>query len=135
MQKTVADANIIFAAIIREEITRRILFCNNLLVYVPEHIFVEIEKYRDEMILKTGKRDDDFEIFMSKLFRLVKPVPFLDFYDCLPHARKICPDKNDVMYFALAMKLKCPIWSNDRKLKEQKFVRVYSTEDMLALRL
>jgi len=45
-------------------------------------------------------------------------------------AEKISPDPNDLMYFALALKLKCPIWSNDKELKKQNEVIIYSTEDL-----
>ena len=38
------------------------------------------------------------------------------------------------MYFALALKLNCGIWSNDKKLKNQDKVKVYSTEDLLKIK-
>ena len=36
-----------------------------------------------------------------------------------------------MVYFALELKLNWGIWSNDKKLKEQNKVKVYSTEDLL----
>ena len=45
--------------------------------------------------------------------------------------KKISPDINDTEYFALALKLKCSIWSNDKKLKKQNKVKVYSTEEIV----
>ncbi|MEK6928390.1 MAG: hypothetical protein AABW65_00335 [Nanoarchaeota archaeon] len=35
--------------------------------------------------------------------------------------------------FALALKLDCAIWSNDKKLNEQDKVKIYSTEDLIEL--
>ncbi|MBT5021736.1 hypothetical protein HOK51_08530 [Candidatus Woesearchaeota archaeon] len=48
-------------------------------------------------------------------------------------AKIICPDENDVDYFALALKLNCAIWSNDKKLKNQNSIIVYSTEELINL--
>lgn len=36
-------------------------------------------------------------------------------------------------YFALALKLKCPIWSNDKKLKEQNIITIYHTHELSKL--
>ena len=33
-------------------------------------------------------------------------------------------------YFALALKLNCAIWSNDKKLKEQNKIQVCSTHEL-----
>lgn len=50
---------------------------------------------------------------------------------CMPEAKKVSPDPDDVDFFALALKLDCPIWSEDRLLKEQEAVRVCSTSEIL----
>lgn len=42
-------------------------------------------------------------------------------------AEKISPDSDDVLYFATALKLDCGIWSNDKELKKQNHVKIYST--------
>ena len=52
-------------------------------------------------------------------------MPYVD------EAEEISPDPDDVAYIALALKLKCGIWSQDKALKEkQNKVQVYSTEDL-----
>lgn len=48
-------------------------------------------------------------------------------------AEEISPDKDDTLYIALAMKLKCPIWSNDKDLKKQSEVKIYSTKDIIEI--
>jgi len=47
--------------------------------------------------------------------------------------RRVSPDINDVPYLALALKLNCPVWSNDRKLKNQNAVRIYSTQEIIRI--
>lgn len=48
----------------------------------------------------------------------------------LPEGRKISPDPDDSDFFALALKLDCPIWSEDKKLKEQSRIRVLNTREL-----
>jgi predicted nucleic acid-binding protein len=48
-------------------------------------------------------------------------------------AKKICPDPKDAFYFAAALKLNCAIWSNDKELKNQNYVKVYSTSDLVKM--
>ncbi|MEK6954273.1 MAG: PIN domain-containing protein [Candidatus Micrarchaeota archaeon] len=56
----------------------------------------------------------------------------LNEYSSLMHqAKSICPDPDDIQYFALALKLGCPIWSNDKALKEQNTVEVISTGELI----
>ena len=46
-------------------------------------------------------------------------------------AEKISPDPKDAAYIALALKFSCGVWSNDKKLKEQNKVKVYSTGEIM----
>jgi len=41
------------------------------------------------------------------------------------------PDIKDVQYLALAEKYGIPIWSNDKRLKNQSVVKVFSTEEII----
>ena len=67
------------------------------------------------------------EIFKLSNMNLVGAEEFGDFVE---KAAKFSPDEDDIMYFALALKLNCPIWSNDCKLKEQRKIVIYSTEEL-----
>jgi predicted nucleic acid-binding protein len=40
-------------------------------------------------------------------------------------------DEKDTHYVALALKLNCPIWSNDTDLKKQNKVKIYNTKELL----
>ena len=74
---------------------------------------------------------EDFEA--AKQIPQIKLFPIEEFLLFLPRAKEICPDRDDVAYFALALKLRCPLWSNDKKLKEQSTVAVLSTKEFLKL--
>lgn len=58
-------------------------------------------------------------------------VPVEEFKDFLKEAELVCPDPDDIEYFALALKLNCPIWSEDKRLKKQSKVKVFSTSELL----
>jgi len=40
-------------------------------------------------------------------------------------------DEKDTLFLALALKLKYPIWSNDKHFQKQGKIQVYTTEDVL----
>ena len=42
-------------------------------------------------------------------------------------------DIDDSPFLALAMSLKCPIWSNDGHFKRQNVVKAFSTKELLSL--
>ncbi len=68
---------------------------------------------------------------MDILNRRIKTTPNEDTWQYVQKAIEISPDRKDADYIALALKLKCPLWSNDKKLKDQEEVRVYSTKELI----
>lgn len=130
----VIDANILFSVLIKRGKTEELLFEEDLHVFAPEFIFEEFEKYKDLILDKTERSKEEFDELMIILKKNIKTIPNEETEKFIPEAEKICPDKKDVDYFALALKMKCPIWSNDKELKaKQKVVTVYSTEDLMRM--
>ena len=71
---------------------------------------------------------------MVILKKRIKTIPNEETEKFIPEAERICPDKKDVDYFALALKMKCALWSNDKVLKtKQDVINVYSTEDLIRM--
>ena len=126
----VIDSNILFAALLKESGTSDILFKHTL--FAPEFIFEEFRKYKDYIKSKTKRNEEDFDKLFDLFERNVILVPKGETELFIRQAEKISPDIKDVTYFALALKLKCDLWSNDKDLKEkQKVIRVYSTEELI----
>jgi predicted nucleic acid-binding protein len=63
----------------------------------------------------------------------IKIIPEEEFLIFRDKAEQLCPDEKDITYFALALYLKCPIWSNERKLKEQNEIKIYATHELIRL--
>ncbi|MEK6907452.1 MAG: PIN domain-containing protein [Nanoarchaeota archaeon] len=127
----VVDANVIFAALIKGNLSYRFFFLKDLHLYAPEFILIEIEKHRNFIIGKS--EHGDFEKVLEVLKKRITLVPLEDLRAYIKEAEKISPDKADVSYLALALKLKIPILSNDKDLKRQNKVKVYSSQELLNL--
>lgn len=129
----VVDANIVFAAIIRRADTCELLFSSRLSLYAPEFLIKELEEHKKEILEKSGLSEEDFKQFTTIMTSRIKLFPFEDFQPYIQKAKKTTPDPEDIEYLALALKLNCPIWSNDKQLKKQQAVKVISTTELLNL--
>lgn len=128
----VIDANVIFAALIKENRTYDLIFDEKLHLFTTEFFLAELEKHRKELQEKTGKSEAEINNLFNILKRRITFIPLKELLPYLDEAENISPDLDDVAYLALALKLNCGIWSNDRKLKEnQNKVKVYSTIDLI----
>lgn len=127
----VIDSNILFAALLKDGRTSDLLFKHTL--YAPEFIFEEFRKYIHYLKGKTKRTEEDFNKLFDLFERNVILSPKEEIDTFMERAEKISPDPNDVQYLALAIKLRCGLWSNDKDLKKQHEVRVYSTEELIAM--
>ena len=128
----VIDSNILFAALLKESGTSDILFKHKL--YAPEFIFEEFRKYKDYLKVKTKRTGENFNELFDLFERNVILIPKEEIDQFLEKAEKISPDSKDVVYLALALKLRCGLWSNDKDLKEkQSVVQIYSTEELIEM--
>lgn len=127
----VIDANVLFAALIKEGVTRRLLISDMLTLYAPEFILEEVEKYEEFILQKTEKSKEELQRVLAVLRRRITFVRLSELVPFLDKAKQISPDEKDISYFALALRLSLPIWSNDAALKQkQHVVKVYSTKEV-----
>jgi predicted nucleic acid-binding protein len=129
----VVDANILFAALVKEGKTVEILLNPYFNLFATEFLFEEFEKYKEVLLHKTHRKEEGFYEILDLLKEIVDVIPRHEYEDKIGPAKEISPDENDVDYFALAIKLKCAIWSNDKKLKNQEKIKVYSTQELVEL--
>ena len=130
----VVDANVIVSCLISfANKTSELFFSDSLHFFAPEYLKDEIGKYKEEIMRKSGFNPADFNLALALLCSKIEFVPFSDFKSFIPEAINVCPDPKDVEYFALALKIHCSFWSNDKKLKGQEKVKVLSTSELLSL--
>ena len=129
----VVDANILFSALIKNSLTANLLFEEGLNLCTPEFIVDEFFKYEEFLLKKTSRKKEEFIQIMHMLKDVITVVPQEEYSTCMKEAETISPDKKDMLYFALALKFRCGIWSNDKRLKNQGTINIYSTSDVKAL--
>jgi len=126
----VVDANVLFAALIKDSFSYDILFSGKFQLFTSEYIFTELEKHKEEIMEKTEQTTEEFFRLIETLKRRIIIVPLEELVPYTEEAEKLTPDPDDIAYFALALKLNCAIWSNDKKLKEQNKIKIYNTHEL-----
>ncbi len=127
----VIDANVLFSALISKADTHDLLFSDDICLFAPEFLLTELEKYREEILIKSKLSTADLDLAIATMTSRIRLLPFEEFQHFIKKASAASPDEKDTEYFAVALKLHCPIWSNDKKLKSQKEVKVMSTNELL----
>ncbi len=128
----VVDANILISALIRARETRAILLNSGEELVSPDFMLFEIQEHKPEIIEKSGLDESQFEEVLARLKPRIKFFDEEVFLQFMGEADRISPDPDDVAYFALALCLgDAAIWSNDKGLKDQKRIRVYSTREII----
>lgn len=133
--KLIVDANILFAALIKEGSTAELLISDKLQLFAPEFLFIEFAKYEELILKKTRRSPDEFKEFIEFIELLKMQITIISKKDITPfiaEADKISPDPKDTIYLALALALKASVWSNDKRLKQgQDKILVLSTEEVI----
>ena len=133
--KIVIDTNILFSAMVKKSITRKIILSDVFELYVPEYLFDEINKHKDLILRKAKISNRDF-IALLTLFQKHTKIVKKEFYqDKTPIAEEVMKeiDITDSPFLASALALNCLIWSNDGHFKQQNLVKVYTTKEILEL--
>ena len=135
--KLVVNTNILFSIFKKDSFTRELItnyiFRKIFELYSPEACFKELIEIKEEICEKFGILTKDFEEILNEIKSrsIVKFVPEIEYEEYLSKAKNISPDPEDIPIFALALKLNCPIWSNDKRLKKQNVIKVYSTRELI----
>jgi predicted nucleic acid-binding protein len=127
----VIDANILFSALIKNSTTADLIFDKALELYACEFMIDEFFKYEDMITRKTHRTREEFVMTMHQLNDIITVIPQEEYLQFMRRAGVITPDEKDTAYIALALKLGCGIWSNDKELKKQDAAKVYNSEEIL----
>ncbi len=130
--RLVVDSNVVFAAIVARGVTSDLLFHKDLRLLAPEFLNEEYGAYRAYLSKKAGLNVETIDAVKNRFFTRIRVFAKPDYESCRTEAERITPDPNDAPFFALALKENADIWSNDKALKRQNRVPVYSTHDLVA---
>jgi len=126
----VVDTNVLFTFFWEGSFTRKLLVKQELELFSPEFALEEINLHCDEILKKTGISLEEFKKLRKELAIFVEFIPLEEYSSFMGEASAI-PDPDDVDFVALALKLGCPTWSNDKGLKQQTVVKVFSTSELI----
>lgn len=131
----IVDANELFSLLIKgSRRSAEILLSNKLELIAPEFIMVEFSKNKEEILSKTHRLESEFIELLSIFEKQIKFIPKEEFEEFIPEASKILPEHpKDAPYFALALKFKCLIWSEEKLLKKQSSIKVFNTFELFNL--
>lgn len=129
--KFTIDANPLFSALIKDGVTATVIVNEYIELSAPEFLFDEFLEHKEEILAKTKRSEQELNELIDNLKSIIHIVPKREFEPFIKEAKQLTSDEDDVPYLAVALKLNVPIWSNDKKLKCQHKVKVYSTEDIL----
>ena len=135
----IVDASILFSFFKQDSARRKVIeeLPNlNCELISPKFAFKELISDK-EKIIKYGKINDlSFAFLFSLLFRKVEPISEKEYKDFMSEANKISPhgkQTKDDPYFALALTLNSPIWSDEVAFKQQSKVKIFGTKKLAEL--
>ncbi len=134
--KIILDSNILFSALIKDSITRRLILEYDSLFIFPEFIFEEIEKHKEELFKKAEMNKEDFNKILQLILTKVVMVPNEVLQTHKKEALEIIKDIdiNDIIFIACALVYpNSIIWSDDKRLKTQTKIKVLNTKEIIEI--
>lgn len=129
----VTDANVVFSALVKNGVPLKVFKLNTQLrlyeFVAPQLMLSEIKKNLHRLLALTGLTEEQLWKAVSAVTGEIMIVPFSQFADKLQEATEL--NVKDAPYLALALKLRCPIFSGDKGLKKQSRVEVLSPRELL----
>ena len=130
----IIDANEVISALISfSGKTAEIIFSDKIKLFSPEYLLEEIDRHKDEILKKSELTTEDLEVLLNLISLNIEFISFSEFEEFEEESSKISADPNDVEYLALALKLNCTLWSEDKALKDNGRVNVLTTSDLLEI--
>jgi predicted nucleic acid-binding protein len=128
--KLVIDTNEIFSFFNPKSLARSMVMRRDMELYAPAFALEELLRIKPVIMRRFSVSGDNMELVLGLLRAFITFVDERDYAYMSDRARALSPDPDDADFLALALKLNCPLWSEDRLLKNQKAVEVYSTLEL-----
>ena len=139
--KLVVDSNVLFTFFWKDSVFKNFVD-TPVQLFSPEYALEEINKYSLELMKKTSLSKERFKKLKQELALKVEFIS-LEEYSPLFHKALTIVSKSpkneyeefvkDIDFFALALMLSYPIWSNDKLLKKQSKVIIFNTKEIIEL--
>jgi predicted nucleic acid-binding protein len=134
--KFVLDTNVILKALIKDSVVRGILLRSTHEFLIPEHAIDETRKHLGTVAEKSGLSKSEINSVIDTLLVSIKVVPAEKIISKWKEAEDLMAevDMGDAPFVAAAISVSCDgIWSDDKHLRRQDRVRVWTTKEIVAL--
>ena len=129
--KLVADANVLFSALLRSGATRRLWFNPENRLFAPRFLVQEALSKRGELLKKYSGSSEEFDRLQSLHLRQVTLISDEELLPFLPAAASLSSDPKDWLYLACALYKDAGIWTHDKEFQKQARIKIYSTESLM----
>lgn len=127
------NTNVLFSFFGKSTTTRELIFLLSGRLISPKFAIEELYEHKNVIMKKARITPEDFESLISTLREHVMFVEEEFYAEFIPLALEITPDKDDVDFVALSLKINAPLWSNDKRLKEVDEIQVLTTKELLKI--
>ena len=140
--KLVVDTNVLVTFFWRNSVFNRFLLEKNLILFSSELALEEINRNSPKVLKKAKLSLEEFKKLRRELALKVEFVPLEEYSKLFKKAERLAESfkedeksnfLKDIDFFALALYLDIPLWSNDKLFKKQSEAVVFSTEDLIKL--
>ncbi len=134
--RIIIDSNIIFSSLIKDSTTRKLILSYDELFLLPIHVFIEIEKYKEEILRKSKMDIQEFENLLQLIMQKMNVVPIEIFKQYARESQELIGEhsQEDIIFIACALAFKgSTLWSDDKKLKRQNKVTVLNTSEIMKI--
>ena len=132
----VLDASVLFSFFKRDSTRRRLmdkLLARGCKLVSPDFALEKLLSDK-EKVMKYGVIDElGFAFLFSLLTKKIETSAKHEYEASLRQARELSPHPEDDPYFALALSLNAPVWSDEKAFKDQSRVKVFSTRNLIEL--
>ncbi len=130
----VVDTNRIIAALVKDSVSRKIIYSDKFLLLAPSFAKTELEDNKSDILKKTELTKDAFDNLMALILNSLYVVDDSILKYKFEEAKQIMDkiDPNDTSFIALALALENDgIWSDDNDFQRQKTIKIWKTKDLI----
>jgi predicted nucleic acid-binding protein len=118
----VVDTNLVFSALLpKASKIRDVLLDDKFTFYAPNFLVSELYRHKEKLISYSKLEESEFYLFFNGIMEKIQFIS-IDFISTESRvmAYNLCKDVDmkDIPFISLAIELKIPIWSGDKKLKK-----------------
>lgn len=131
--RLVVDSNRLFAALIRDSLSRKILLHLRSDFFITNMNYEELQKYKAELLDKSQMNAVSFNLVLNQLLQKCIYVENSELLKHLNEAKEIMLkiDSGDVPFIAAALATDADIWSDDEHFQKQNRVKVWKTKELV----